>query len=84
MKNKFNFIQFTNWLIVCRESIIKIRDDILNDKLTKEQAIEKLISERRKISILKDVLDKKARLHGIQPNFLIKLKEIKKQYGIED
>ena len=84
MKNSFNFIQFTNWLLVCRENIIKLRDEILNDKLTKEQAIERLLSEKRKISILKDVLDKKARLHGVQPDFLKKLKEIKKQYGIEE
>jgi hypothetical protein len=84
MKNRFNFIQFTNWLLVCRENIIKIRDQVLNYELTKEEAIEKLSTEKRKISILRDVLDKKAILHGVQPDFLKKLKEIKKHYGIEN
>lgn len=84
VKNSFNFIQYTNWLLVCRENILKIKQQILNDELTKEEAINKLISERKKISILRDVLDKKARLHGIQKDFLTKLNQIKKEYGIDD
>lgn len=84
MKNSFNFLQFTNWLLICRERIKTIKEQILNDELTKEEAINKLIEEKRKISILSDVLEKKVRLYGIQKDFLINLKNIKKEYGIED
>ena len=84
MKNKFNFLQFTNWLLICRENIGKIKQEILDEKITKQEAIERLLAEKKRISILKDVLDKKVRLFGVQPNFLKNLNEIKKRYGIED
>lgn len=84
MKNKFNFIQITNWLMICRENIIAIREQILKEELSKEQAVEKLLAEKKRISILKDILDKKVQLHGIQKDFLKKLKELKKEYGIEE
>jgi len=84
MKNKFNFIQITNWLMVCRENIIVIREQVLKEELSKEQAIEKLLAEKKRISILKDILDRNVQLHGIQKDFLKKLKELKKEYGIEE
>lgn len=84
MKNSFNFLQFTNWLLVCRENINYIKQEILEEKITKKEAIEKLLVEKKKISILKDVLDRKVRLHGIQASFLKSLSEIKKRYGLEE
>ena len=84
MKYSFNFIQVTNWLMICRENIKKIRDKVLNEEISKEKAIEMLINEKNKVSKLKDILNRKIRLHGIQKNFLANLKEIKKEYGIED
>ena len=84
MKNKFNFLQFTNWLMVCRENIILIRDQVLREEITKEQAIEKLLAEKRRISILRNVLDRSVQLHGVQKDFLKKLKDLKKEYGIEE
>ena len=84
MKYSFNFIQVTNWLMICRENIKKIRDKVLNEDMSKEQAIEMLISERNKVTKLKDILHRKVRLHGIQKDFLKNLKEIKREYGIED
>jgi len=83
MKNSFNFLQFTNWLLICRENIGKIKQEILDEKITKQQAIEKLLAEKKRISILKDVLDKKVRLFGIQSHFLKNLNELKKRYGVE-
>lgn len=84
MKNSFNFLQFTNWLFVCRENIESIKQDVLDEKITKQQAIEKLLAEKKKISILRDVLERKVRLFGIQASFLRSLKDLKKRYGIEE
>jgi|688.fasta_scaffold109415_2 hypothetical protein len=84
MKNKFNFLQFTNWLFICRENIESIKQDVLQEKITKQDAIEKLLAEKKKISILRDVLDRKVRLFGIQAGFLRSLKDLKKRYGIEE
>ena len=84
MKNNFNFLQFTNWLLICRENIEKIKQDVLNESITKQEAIDRLIAEKKKIGILKDVLDRKVRLFGIQADFLKSLKELKKRYGIEE
>jgi len=83
MKNSFNFLQFTNWLLICRENIEKIKQDILNEKITKQEAIDRLTAEKRRIGILRDVLDRKVRFFGIQSSFLKKLSDIKKSYGIE-
>ena len=84
MKNNFNFLQFTNWLLICRENIEKIKQDVLNENITKQEAIDRLMAEKRKIGILKDVLDRQVRLFGIQADFLKSLKELKKRYGIEE
>ena len=84
MKNKFNFLQFTNWLIICRDNIIQIREQVLKEEISKEEALEKLKGEKRKIGILRGVLDRNVRLHGVQKDFLKKLKDLKKEYGIED
>jgi len=83
MKNKFNFLQFTNWLLICRNNVEKIKEEILEEKISKQEAIEKLLIERKKISILRDVLDRKVKLFGIQPDFIKNLKNIKNKYGIE-
>lgn len=84
MKNKFNFLQFTNWLIICRDNIIQIREQVLKEEISKEEALERLRGEKRKIGILRGVLDRNVRLHGVQKDFLKKLKDLKKEYGIED
>ena len=84
MKYSFNFLQVTNWLLVCRQNIKKIRDRVVNEEITKEEALQLLIAEKYKIGKLKDILHRKIRLHGIQKDFLRNLKEIKKEYGIED
>lgn len=84
MKYSFNFLQVTNWLLVCRENIKKIRDGVLSEQISKERAIELLSIEKHRISTLKDILNRKIRLHGISKDFLKNLKEIKKEYGVED
>ena len=84
MKYSFNFLQVTNWLLVCRENIKKIRDQVLSEQISKEDAIKLLQVEKRRISTLKDILHRKTRLHGVSKDFLKNLKEIKKEYGVED
>jgi hypothetical protein len=84
MKSSFNFLQVTNWLIVCRDNLLKIRDDVLTESISKQEAIKRLEAEKNKLTIIKEVLERKRNLMGIQPDFLKKLKEIKKEYGIED
>jgi len=84
MKYSFNFLQVTNWLLVCRENIKKIRDKVVNEQISKEEAISQLVIEKQKILKLKDILHRKIRLHGIQASFLKNLKELKREYGIED
>lgn len=84
MKYSFNFLQVTNWLLVCRENIKKIRDSVLSEAISKEQALELLTTEKRRISVLKDILLRKTRIHGVSKDFLKNLKDIKKEYGVED
>lgn len=84
MKYSFNFLQVTNWLLICRENIKKIRDLVLSEEISQEKAIEMLISEKKKVTKLKDILHRKVRLHGVSKDFLKNLKEIKREYGIED
>jgi len=84
MKYSFNFLQVTNWLLVCRTNIKRIRDQVLNEEITKDQALVLLRAEKHKIAALKDILHRKARLHGVSKDFLQNLKDIKKEYGIED
>ncbi len=84
MKYSFNFLQVTNWLVVCRENIKKIRDQVLNEEISKDEAIKRITTEKRRISTLKDILNRKVRLHGISPEFLRSLKQIKKEYGVEE
>lgn len=84
MKYSFNFLQVTNWLLICRENIKKIRDLVLTEEISQEKAIEMLITEKKKVTKLKDILHRKVRLHGVSKDFLKNLKEIKREYGIED
>ena len=84
MKYSFNFLQVTNWLLVCRANIKRIRDQVLSEEITKEQALVQLLAEKNKIAALKDILHRKSRLHGVSKGFLQNLKDIKKEYGIED
>jgi len=84
MKYSFNFLQVTNWLLVCRENIKRIRDQVMDDQINKQEALLLLQAEKRKITVLKDILHRKTRLHGISKDFLHNLKDIKKEYGIED
>jgi hypothetical protein len=54
------------------------------EKVSKQEAIQLLEQQKRQLELIKDVLNKKTQLVGIQADFLKNLKEIKKDYGIEE
>ena len=84
MKYNFSFIQVANWIYVIRTKLKEFRVRIDNEKVSKQEAIQILEHQKRQLELIKDILNKKSRLLGIQPEFLKKLKEIKKFYGIEE
>ncbi len=84
MKYKFNFIQIANWLYVCRENLFNTRKNVLDEKLSKNEAIEKLQAQKRHLLLIKDIINRKTFLHGIQPEFLRNFKKIKEMYGIKE
>lgn len=84
MKYSFNFIQVANWVYILRTKLKEFRIRLDREKVSKEETLQLLKQQKRQLELIKEVLNKKTRLLGIQPEFLKNLKEIKKQYGIED
>ena len=84
MKNNFNFIKIANWVYIIRTKLKDFRNKIDKEKVSKEEAITLLTQQKRQLELIKDIINKKAFLVGIQPEFLKNLKEIKKQFGIEE
>ncbi len=84
MKYKFSFVQVTNWLMVCRQNLLKIREEANDGFKNKEEIINKLKKQKTDLLIVKEILNRKVKLHGISPDFLKNLKAIKKEYGIEE
>ena len=84
MKYSFNFIQVANWIYLLRTKLKEFRVKLDKEKIPKAEAIELLQQQKRQLELIKDVLDKKIRLMGIQSDFLKNLNQIKKDYGIED
>jgi hypothetical protein len=84
MKSNFNFIQVANWVYLLRTKLKDFRSRLDKEKVSKQETLELLQQQKRQLELIKDIINKKARLLGIQPDFLKNLKEIKKQYGIED
>jgi hypothetical protein len=84
MKYKFNFIQIANWMYVCRQNLFNLRIDVVKEKISKNEAIEKLQAQKRHLLLIKDIVNRKTFLHGIQPDFLRNFKKIKEMYDIKD
>jgi len=84
MKYNFNFIQVANWIYILRTKLKEFRTEIDREKVSKREALELLNAQKRSLELIKDILNKNARLMGIQKDFIANLKEIKKQYGIEE
>ena len=84
MKYSFNFLQVANWVYIIRTSLKDFRTRLDKEKVSKEEALTVLKQQKRQLELIKEILDKKTKLLGIQTSFLKNLKEIKKSYGIED
>jgi hypothetical protein len=84
MKNNFNFLQVANWIYIIRSNLKGFRVRLDKEKINKEDALNTLKSQKRHLELIKDILNKNVRLMGIQPNFLKNLKQIKKEFGIEE
>jgi large-conductance mechanosensitive channel len=84
MKYSFNFVQIANWIYIIRTNLKNLRLRLDKEKISKEEAIRVLTAQKCQLELIKDILNKNARLLGIQNDFLKNLQEIKKQYGIED
>jgi hypothetical protein len=83
MKYNFSFIQVINWLYVCRNNSLKLSDEIKEGKYNKEEIVNKLTIQKRNLLLVKDILDRKNKLQGINTEFLKNFKKIKKDYGVE-
>ena len=84
MKYSFNFIQVANWVYIIRTKLREFRTKIDKEKVSKQEALELLNSQKHQLELIKDILNKNTRLIGIQPEFLKNLNQIKKEYGIEE
>ncbi len=84
MKYKFSFLQVTNWLMICRNNLKRIREEANEGFENKEEVIKKLKKQKADLLLVKDILNRKVKLHGISPDFLKNLKAIKAEYGIEE
>lgn len=84
MKNSFNFIQVANWVYIIKTKLKQFRLRLDTEKVSKEEALEILKTQKRQLELIKGMLNKNVRLVGIQPDFLKNLKTIKKEYGIEE
>ena len=83
MKYNFSFLQVSNWILICKKNTEEILNQYRLKNYNKAKAIEKLEAEKKKIVILKDIINKQAKLAGIEPEFIKNLAQIKKEYGIE-
>jgi hypothetical protein len=84
MRYSFNFIQIANWLSICRDKLKKVREATDKNSMTAEEAIASLEAQKKNLLLIKDIIERKTKLLGIQKNFLEKYKNIKKEFGIED
>lgn len=84
MKYNFSFLQIVNWLIMCRQNLVIFNEEFKRGDTNREETINKLKAEKRKLLLVKDVLDRKVKFQGINADFLKNFKQIKKDYGVED
>ena len=84
MKHSFDFIKIANWIYRIHTILKNFRRKLDEENVSNEQAIQLLQHQKRQLELIKDVINRKTYLVGIQPEFIKNLKQIKKEYGIED
>lgn len=84
MKHSFSFIRMTNWIYSVRTRLKELRVRLDEEDITDEEVINILEEQKRQLLLLREVMEKKVFLTGIQQDFLMNLQQIKKDYGVED
>jgi hypothetical protein len=83
MKYSFSFLQVSNWLYVIYKQLKALRQRLDKENVDKEEVIKLLEQQKTSLLLIKEVLNKKTRLIGIQPDFLKNLESIKQEFGVE-
>lgn len=83
MKYSFSLIQVANWIYLTRNKLKILRQKLDTENVSKEEAISALKAQKNNLELIKDVINKKSRLLGIQPDFLKNLENLKREMGIE-
>lgn len=83
MKYNFSFIQVINWLVTCKNNLLKFEEEIKNNPQSKKDLLERMKAEKRKLLLVKDILDRKTKLQGVNAEFLKNFNKLKKDYGVE-
>jgi hypothetical protein len=83
MKYSFSFLQVSNWLYVIYKQLKALRQRLDKENVDKEEVIKLLEQQKISLLLIKEVLNKKTRLMGIQPDFLKNLESIKREFGVE-
>ncbi len=84
MKNSFNFLQVANWVYIIRTKLKELRVEADIKDIPKQEILGRLALQKHQLELIKNIIIKKNKLLGIQPDFLKNLEEIKKQFGIEE
>lgn len=75
MKYNLNFIQILNWIYVLKQKIVNLNID----KDSKDITIQELKKQQENLNKIKDILNKKIKLVGIQRKFLEEYKKMKRK-----
>jgi len=74
MKFKFNFLQIANWIYILKSKHLEINT----------QSIDLIDNQIRLLELIKDVINRKKYLSGIQKDFLKNLKKVKDELDIKE
>lgn len=83
MKYSLSFIQIANWIYLIRSQLKEFRLKLDKETVSKQEAIKLLEQQKAWLLLIKDVLNKKTRLIGVQKNFLKNLENLKRELGVE-
>lgn len=83
MKYSFSFIQIANWIYLIRSQLKEFRLKLDKETVSKQEAIKLLEQQKAWLLLIKDVLNKKTRLIGVQKDFLKNLENLKRELGVE-
>ena len=83
MKYSFTFLRVANWVYIIRTKLKQLRVRLDTEKVSKQETIKLLERQKASLLLIKDVINKKTRLIGIQQDFIKNLDAIKRELGVE-